>query len=138
MKKVIFSYVSIAIICLGLQACGGTTETKTETTTTQTTTTTAEKPATETTAMPEAPTFSSDEVNKGIADYRSLIDNYLAAIEQKDMGKISAFNTQYQTTMMNMSSWATKLKPDEAEKFSTYMKALGERWKAAAEKMGAH
>lgn len=138
MKKVIFSYASIAILCLGLQACGGTTETKTETTTTQTTITQPEKPAAETPAMPDAPTFSSDEVNKGLAEYKSLIDNYLLAIEQKDMTKIAAFNGQYQATAMNITNWASKLKPEEREQFSEYMKTLGERWKAAAEKLGAH
>ena len=138
MKKVIFSYAAIAITCLGLQACGGTTETKTETTTTKTTTTEVEKPVSEAVTVSDAPTFSSDEVNKGIADYKAVIENYLSAIEQKDYSKIAAFTSQYQKVAGEIPVWATKLKPEEREKFSQYMTALGEKWKAEAEKLGAH
>lgn len=138
MKKTILSYASILLLSAALSACGSRTETKTETTTVETPAADAAKPAPESPAVSEAPTFSNNEVNKGIAEYRTLIDNYLAAIDSKDQAKISQLSAQYQQVSMNMSVWATKLRPDETEKFTQYMQALGKQWQAAAMKIAAH
>jgi hypothetical protein len=133
MKKVILSCTAVALFTFGLISCGENKETTTETTTTETTTTEEAKPA-ETTVASDAPTFSNEEVNKGLAEYKSMINDYVAAIESKDQAKIADLNTKAQAVSSSMSSWATKLKPEETQKFSEYMTKLSQEWSAAAMK----
>jgi hypothetical protein len=132
MKKVILSCTAVALVTFGLISCGQNKETTTETTTTETTTTEASKPA-ETTSS-DAPTFSNEEVNKGLAEYKSMINDYVAALESKDQAKAADLTTKAQAISANMSSWVTKLKPEETQKFTEYMTKLSQEWSAAAMK----
>lgn len=131
MKKVILSCTAVALFTFGLTSCGENKETTTETTTTETTTTEASKPA-ETTAASDAPTFSNEEVNKGLADFRTLKDEYVKAIESKDQAKISEFTTKYTAWAQGAATWAQKLKPEEAQAYGEYMTKLSQEWAAAA------
>jgi hypothetical protein len=137
MKKVILSCTAVALLTFGLVSCGQNKETTTETTTTETTTTETAKPA-ETAVASDAPTFSNEEVNKGLAEYKSMINDYVAAIESKDQAKITDLTTKAQAVSASMSSWAAKLKPEETQKFSEYMTKLSQEWSAAAMKAAGH
>jgi hypothetical protein len=132
MKKVILSCTAVALFTFGLISCGENKETTKETTTTETTTTEATKPA-ETVAS-DAPTFSNEEVNKGLAEYKSMINDYVAAIQSKDQAKAADLTTKAQAVSASMSSWMTKLKPEETQKFTEYMTKLSQEWSAAAMK----
>lgn len=132
MKKVILSCAAAALVMFGLISCGQNKETTTETTTTETTTTEASKPAE--TVVSDAPTFSNEEVNKGLAEYKSMINDYVAAIASKDQAKAADLTTKAQAISANMSSWVTKLKPEETQKFTEYMTKLSQEWSAAAMK----
>ena len=136
MKKVILSCAALAFAAATLVSCGENKDATTETTTT-TTTTEGEKPAettppATTTVATDAPTFSSEEVNKSLAEYKTLISDYSAAVAAKDNAKIQEFTTKYQTWAQNAGTLASKLKPEEAQKYGEYMTKLGQEWAAAA------
>ena len=78
--------------------------------------------------------FSSEEVNKGLAEYKTLMDEYVKAIESKDQAKMTELATKYSTWAQAAGSWASKLKPEEAQKFSEYMQKLAKDWTDAATK----
>ena len=59
------------------------------------------------------PSFSSDEVNKGLAEYAKLKDEYLGALKSKNETQVKALTSKYSTWAQTASTWATKLKPDE-------------------------
>lgn len=135
MKKLVLSCTAVALFTLGLASCGENKDPKTETTTTETTTTETTKPAESTPAVTsDAPAFSNEEVNKGLADYKAMITEYIAAIESKDQAKATELTTKYQAVATNMSSWMSKLKPEETQKFTDYMQTLSKEWSDAAMK----
>lgn len=133
MKKILLSGAAIALLATVFVSCGENKETKTETTETTTTTTEAEQPAT-TAATPatDAPTFSNEEVNKGLAEYKALVTAYADAYKSKDQAKIAELSTKAQEVSKNMQSWMSKLKPEETQKFTEYWQKLSQEWTAAA------
>ncbi len=133
MKKILLSGAAIALLATVMVSCGENKETKTETTTT--TTTEAEKPAetaATTPAASDAPTFSNEEVNKGLAEFKALKDQYVAAIASKDQAKIAELNKTYTTWAQGAASWGTKLKPEELQSYTDYMTKLTKEWSDAA------
>ncbi|WP_118974340.1 hypothetical protein [Taibaiella koreensis] len=143
MKKLILAGAALALFSTAIISCGENKDAKTEEATTTTTTTTTEptqttETAPTTTAATDAPTFSSEEVNKGLAEYKTLMDEYMKAIESKDQAKIAELGQKYATWSQGAGSWATKLKPEEAQKFSEYMQTLSKQWTDAAAKAAAH
>ena len=135
MKKLILAGAAFAFMGTALVSCGENKETKTETTTTETTTTETAKPeeTAATTPASDAPTFSSEEVNKGLAEYKAMITDYAAAIKSKDQAKITEFSAKAQEVGKNMQSWMSKLKPEETQKFTEYWQKLSTEWAAAAQ-----
>lgn len=136
MKKVILSCAALAFAAATLVSCGENKDTTTETTTT-TTTTEGEKPAettppATTTVATDAPAFSNEDVNKGLAEYKTLIADYAAALKSKDQTKISELTTKAQQVSTNMAEVAKKLKPEEMQKYGEYMTQLSQEWAAAA------
>ena len=81
----------------------------------------------------DVPTFSSDEVNKGLAKYAKLKDDYLAALKSKNEAEIKALTSEYANWAQTASTWATKLKPDEVQKYTDYMSKVSKEWGAAAQ-----
>ncbi len=135
MKKILLSGAAIAFLATAMVSCGENKEAKTETTETATTNE-AEQPAEPAVATPTdagaAPTFSSEEVNKGLADYKTLMDEYVKAIADKDQAKIADLSQKYATWSQSAATWAQKLKPEEAQQFSEYMQKLAKEWTDAA------
>ncbi|TCD07062.1 hypothetical protein EZ449_14825 [Pedobacter frigidisoli] len=117
MKKTILSVAAIGLLAVTLVSCDSTkkSETKTDSVISKgdTTVTTTK---TETTTTTSAPTFSSDEVNKGLAEYAKLKDEYVAALKSKNEAEIQALSAKYSTWATGASAWASKLKPDEVQK----------------------
>jgi len=134
MKKLILAGAALALFSTTIISCGENKDAKTEEATTTTTTTTTTEPAqtTETpaptTAATDAPTFSNEEVNKGLADYKALITAYAEAYKNKDQAKLTELSTQAQKFATNAASWTQKLKPEEAQKFSEYWQKLTTEW----------
>lgn len=137
MKKIVLSCAALAFAAATLVSCGENKETPVESTTTSTTTVEQQPAATTpppaTNVATDAPTFSNEEVNKSLAEYKTLISDYSAAVAAKDNAKIQEFTTKYQAWAQNASSLAAKLKPEEAQKYGEYMAKLGQEWAAAAQ-----
>lgn len=128
MKKFILPILAGSVL---FAACG---ETATEENKAPETTVTTEEPTTEQpTTTTETPNFSNDEVNKGLGEYATLLDEYKKAIAAKDQAKLTELNTKFQDWAKTAGTWATKLKPEEAQQFSTYMQKLAQDWAAAAQ-----
>lgn len=138
MKKLILAGAALAMFSTTLISCGENKDPKTETETTTTTTTTEPaKPAETTpatTVASDAPTFSSEEVNKGLAEYKTLMDEYVKAVAAKDQAKVAELTQKYTTWAQSAGSWASKLKPEEAQKYSEYIQKLSKDWTEAATK----
>lgn len=128
MKKFILPILAGSVL---FAACG---ETATEENKAPETTVSTEEPKTEQPiAATETPNFSSDEVNKGLGEYVTLLEEYKKAIAAKDQTKLAELNTKFQDWSKTAGTWATKLKPEEAQQFSTYMQKLAQDWAAAAQ-----
>ncbi|RBQ03786.1 hypothetical protein [Pedobacter miscanthi] len=136
MKNTILSVAAIGLLTTSLVSCDSTTKTETTKdsteisakgdTITKVTTTTTE------TVKTEVPTFSSEEVNKGLAEYSKLKDEYVAAVKSKNATEIKAISDKYTAWANQATGWAAKLKPDEIQKYSDYVLKLSEEWTQAA------
>ncbi|WP_293304889.1 hypothetical protein [Pedobacter sp. UBA5917] len=136
MKNTILSIAAIGLLTTSLVSCDSTKKTETTTdsteisakgdTITKVTTTTTE------TVKTSAPTFSSEEVNKGLAEYSKLKDEYVAAVKSKNATEIKAISDKYTAWANQATGWAAKLKPDEIQKYSDYVLKLTEEWTTAA------
>lgn len=136
MKKIILSCAALAFAAATLVSCGENKEAAVESTTSTTTveqTPAATTPPPATNVATDAPTFSNEEVNKSLAEYKMLISDYSAAVAAKDNAKIQEFTTKYQAWAQNASTLAAKLKPEEAQKYGEYMTKLSQEWAAAAQ-----
>ncbi|KRT15592.1 hypothetical protein ASU31_13070 [Pedobacter ginsenosidimutans] len=136
MKNTILSIAAAGLLASTLVSCDSTKKTETTKdsseisangdTITKTTTKTTE------TVKTDAPTFSSEEVNKGLAEYAKLKDEYVAAVKSKNATEIKALSDKYTAWANQATGWASKLKPDEIQKYSDYMLKLSEEWSTAA------
>ncbi|ARS40928.1 hypothetical protein CA265_15225 [Sphingobacteriaceae bacterium GW460-11-11-14-LB5] len=141
MKNTFLSIASISLLASALVSCDSTTKTETtkDTTVVNGDTTFTSKSTSETTTTirsetipAKIPTFSSEEVNKGLAEYSKLKDEYVAAVKSKNATEIKAINDKYTAWANQATGWASKLKPDEIQKYSDYVLKLSEEWTKAA------
>ncbi|SDE07096.1 hypothetical protein [Pedobacter soli] len=136
MKNTICAVTAIALFAVTLVSCENTRKTETTKdssivsangdTTTKVTTKTTEIVKT------DAPSFSSEEVNKSLAEYAKLKDDYMAALKTKNAAEIKAVSEKYTAWANQATTWASKLKPDEIQKYSDYVLKLSEEWSKAA------
>ncbi|TBO42426.1 hypothetical protein [Pedobacter kyonggii] len=136
MKNTILSIAAAGLLASTLVSCDSTKKTETTKdsseisangdTITKITTKTTE------TVKTDVPTFSSEEVNKGLAEYSKLKDEYVAAVKSKNAAEIKALSDKYTAWANQATGWASKLKPDEIQKYSDYMLKLSEEWTEAA------
>ncbi|TCD26685.1 hypothetical protein EZ456_12060 [Pedobacter psychrodurus] len=139
MKNTFLSIASIGLLASALVSCDSTKKTETTKdsseisssgdTITKVTTTTTE------TVKTDIPTFSSEEVNKGLAEYSKLKDEYVAAVKSKNTAEIKALSDKYTAFANQAAGWASKLKPDEIQKYSDYMLKISEEWTEAAKEV---
>ncbi|MBE5322241.1 hypothetical protein IM793_24020 [Pedobacter sp. MR2016-19] len=136
MKNTILSIASIGLLASTLVSCDSTKKTETTKDSSEISANgdTVTKVTTKTTEIvkTDVPTFSSEEVNKGLAEYSKLKDEYVAAVKSKNAAEIKAISDKYTAWANQATGWASKLKPDEIQKYSDYMLKLSEEWTKAA------
>ncbi|KQM67204.1 hypothetical protein ASE74_07000 [Pedobacter sp. Leaf216] len=136
MKNTILSIAAAGLLASALVSCESTKKTETTKDSSEISANgdTIIKTTTKTTEIVKTgvPTFSSEEVNKGLADYVKLKDEYVAAVKSKNATEIKAINDKYTAWANKATGWASKLKPDEIQKYSDYVLKLTEDWSAAA------
>jgi len=136
MKNTISAVAAIALFVVTLVSCENTrkTETTKDSSTVSASGDTITKVTTKTTEIvkTDAPSFSSEEVNKGLAEYAKLKDDYVAALKTKNAAEIKAISEKYTVWANQATTWASKLKPDEIQKYSDYVLKLSEEWSKAA------
>jgi len=133
MKKIILAGAAFAFFAATLTSCGETKDATAETPKETAAETPSEAPTTPPAPTSDAPSFSSEEVNKGIADYKVLISEYSAALAAKDQTKIADITSKIAAWSQNASSWASKLKPEEAQAYGEYITKLNQEYAAAAQ-----
>jgi len=138
MKKVLLSCFMVAFVASGISSCSGTTETKTEKTVSETTVTTTEPTVVTPPKADDVPVFSSAEVNKNLALFQPLKEQYLKALESRDPAQISDFMKKYTAWATASASWASKLKPEEQQAFGDYLTRLNQEWQEATLKVAGH
>jgi hypothetical protein len=136
MKNTILSIAAIGLLASTLVSCDSTKKTETTTDSSEISANgdTIKKVTTKTIEIvkTDVPTFSSEEVNKGLAEYTKLKDEYVAAVKSKNATEIKAINDKYTVWVNQAAGWASKLKPDEIQKYSDYVLKLSEEWTTAA------
>ena len=132
MKKFI---LPLAVFALVVSCNKKTTETTTKSTDSLTTKTESGTTTSTTTTevKTDVPKFSSEEVNKGLADYQQLLTDYKTAIANKDQAKLTELASKYQTWSQGAAAWASKLKPEEQKQFTDYMMKVAKEWTDAAQ-----
>jgi hypothetical protein len=132
-KKLLLSVAAIALLATTIVSC--TSEKKDGATSDTNEVTAVDSPAVSAetaTTTADVPSFSNEEVNKGLAEFATLRDEYLAALKSKDAAKIQELGTKYSTWAQGAATWATKLKADEMQKYSDYMTKISKEWTDAA------
>ena len=136
MKKIILSIATAGLLATTLVSCESTKKTETTKDSSEISANgdTVTKITTKTTEIVKTavPTFSSEEVNKGLAEYAKLKDEYVAAVKSKNATEIKAISDKYTAWANQATGWAAKLKPDEIQKYSEYMIKISEEWAKAA------
>ena len=136
MKNTILSIAAVGLLATTLVSCDSTKKTETTKDSSEISANgdTVKKVTTKTTEIvkTDVPTFSSEEVNKGLAEYSKLKDEYVAAVKSKNAAEIKAISDKYTVWANKATGWASKLKPDEIQKYSEYMIKVSEDWAKAA------
>jgi len=138
MKKMILSFAAASVLALGMTSCADQKKDDAAATTTEQPA--APAPADEqassvaATSTTAAPTFSSEEVNKGLQDYTNLLNEYTSALASKDQAKIDESVKKFTQWSQQAGTWASKLKPEETQQFTDYLMKLSKEWQEAAAK----
>lgn len=132
------SVAAVGLLATTLVSCEGTK--KTETTTDSTISAngdTTVKVVTKTTEVTktEVPTFSSEDVNKGLADLTKLKDDYISALKSKNATEIQSLTDKYKAWSQNATTLAAKLKPEEIQKYTDYVTKVTQEWGEAAQEV---
>ncbi len=147
MKKVLFSILAIGLFATSLISCQsnqkGTTEGGADSST-ATVDTSSSQPATTASSSiaktgseildvspnvkVETPQFSSEDVNAGFAKFEPLKQEYIAAIESKDAGKIKAVMAKYNEWVIMASNWGSKLPTSENQIYIDHYTKLVTQW----------
>lgn len=135
MKKAFLSFTTATLVAAMLTSCDNTK--KTEPTTDSTSVkgdTTLKTTVTKTeTVKSDKPTFSNEDVNKGLAEYAQLKEAYIAALKSQNKTQVEALTSRYTTWAENAAAWSSKLKAEEVQKYSDYLTKLSNDWSAAAQ-----
>lgn len=136
MKNTFLSIAAVGLLASTLVSCDSTKKTETTKDSSEISANgdTIKKVTTKTTetVKTDVPTFSSEEVNKGLAEYSKLKDEYAVAVKSKNAAEIKAISDKYTAWANQATGWASKLKPDEIQKYSDYVLKLSEEWSKAA------
>ena len=90
----------------------------------------ATKPASDTSLnIPAPPKFSSEDANKGVADFILIMKQYMPALQKGDSTHVKEFESKIQNWSVGATSWAPKLSSDEQAKMGEYFKTVGEELK---------
>lgn len=75
----------------------------------------------------DTPTFSDPDVTAFAKDYAKFVDDYADAYKASkagDQSKLSALQAKSQDLQTRSAQVAPKVKPDEAQKFQTYISSV--------------
>jgi len=133
MKKTLLSVAAVSLFVATLVSCEATKTSESTTDTTVVNGDTSVKKTTTTTVKADVPTFSSDEVNKGLVEYATLKDEYLTALKNNNKAQVEALTSKYTAWAQGAATWNSKLKADEIQKYSEYLTKLSNDWGAAAQ-----
>lgn len=135
MRKILLSVAAVGLLATTLVSCDSTKKTeKTTDSTVSANGDTTVKVVTKTTEVKtsEVPTFSSEDVNSGLADLTKLKDDYVAAIKNKNATEIQALTEKYKAWSQKATTLAAKLKPEEIQKYTDYVTQISKEWGEAA------
>jgi hypothetical protein len=97
-EKTLLSISAVGLLAATLLSCENTTKiTKSSDTTIVRGDTTVKTTVKTEEVKFDVPSFSSDEVNKGLAEYAKLKDEYLAALKSKNETQVKALTIKYST-----------------------------------------
>lgn len=136
MKKTLSPVVAIGLIAATVVSCERSKQTQVDTDLTIVKRDTAVRGIIDRveTVKLNRPTFSSGEVNSGLAKYAKLKDDYITALKNGDAVQVEALKVRYNHWAQLAVGWGSKLKPDEFQKYSEYITKLSEEWEAVAQK----
>ncbi|MFC4211427.1 hypothetical protein ACFOWA_09555 [Pedobacter lithocola] len=86
------------------------------------------KPTIKIIKLKDVPSFSSDEVNQGLAEYINLKYKYLEALKTKDTSALKSLSNKYLKWVKGANIWSEKLKPYEIQKYADYVLKLNKEW----------
>ena len=135
MKKKLLSVAAIALLATTIISCSSEKKDDSASDTNQVSVVDSPEVSAETattSTVSDVPSFSNEEVNKGLAEFATLKEEYLAALKSKDATKIQELGTKYSTWAQGAATWATKLKANEMQKYSDYMTKISKEWSDAA------
>jgi hypothetical protein len=79
-------------------------------------------------AKEETPVFSSPEANKGVAEFKKIMETYGPLLAKNDTTAIKEFGTKMQEWSAGVQTWITNLSPEEQQKIGTYLEAISKKY----------
>lgn len=76
----------------------------------------------------DTPVFSTPEANKGVAEFKTLMDEYGPFLAKNDSAKTMEFGQKMQTWSTGVQTWMAKLSPEEQQKLGTYLEAYSRKY----------
>ena len=146
MKKVLFSLVAVGLFATTLISCQsnqkGTEGAGADSTGATASTDTAKAKAAAVAATTngsailnvspnvevKAPQFSSEDVNAGFTKFEPIKQEYIAAINSKDVAKIKEATAKYNAWVMEAATWGSKLTKDENQIYIDHYTKLTTQW----------
>lgn len=144
MKKVFLTVLTLGLLSSAIVSCQSETKKDSADTTAVTTQeSVATKTADSLAALPvieptkeeitkaevKAPDFSNSEVNDGLNEFKSLKDDYVSALANKDDAAIKKVVDKYNAWVMKTAAYGSKLPTDENQKFIDYYQKLAAQWR---------
>lgn len=145
MKKVLFSLVAAGLLSTTLISCqsnqkgtDGSAADSTETASEMTdsaksasvaaTTNGSEILSVSPDVVVKTPQFSNEDVNAGFAEFEPLKQEYMAAINSKDAGKIKEVTKKYNDWVVGAAAWGDKLTKEENQIYIDHYTKLTTQW----------
>jgi len=142
MKRVLFSFVALSFAATTLISCQSNqkgTEDSSDSTAVAVTDTATDTTAKATkiesdilnvspTVKVKAPEFSNEDVNNGLAKFEPLKEEYMAALDAQDAGKIKEVTAKYYAWVKDASTWGSKLPKEENQIYIDHYTKLVTQW----------
>ncbi len=76
----------------------------------------------------DVPHFEQEEANKGIAEFKAIMDQFGPGLRTNDATAIQGFSARIAQWSSKSQDWMAKLSPEEHEKFNAFFESTARKY----------